>query len=129
MKKVIDFKAFVNSYLATASWVTCESNENTDFTRNAQREAAEDCQTFINMVIAEFGEEKGIELLTIPGNDLSYLTPHNFFLTRNHHGAGFWDSENIYGEMEAKKLTEISHKMGEVDCYHVNGWKSRKLTF
>ena len=124
----IDLNQFVNSYLATAAWVTCEGDECTDFTREAKKQAKNDCQQFIDKVLAKFGENKGVELLTIPGNDLTYLTPHNFFLTRNHHGAGFWDSGNIYGEGEALDLTELSHQMKEVNCYHIRGKKS-KLTF
>jgi hypothetical protein len=126
--KQLNLNQFVNSYLATAAWVTCESDENQDFTREAKKRAEADCNLFIKLVQTEFGEAKANELLTIPGSDLDYLTPHNLFLTRNRHGAGFWDSENIYGEIEAKKLTEISHKMKEVNCYHLRGKKS-KLTF
>lgn len=125
--KNINLKDFVNSYLATASWVTCESGECTDFTKEARKVAENDCQEFINKVLAKFGEAKGIELLTIPGNDLTYLAPHDFFLTRNHHGAGFWDSEKIYGEGEALDLTEISQQMKEVNCCHLRGKKSKLI--
>jgi len=127
MKK-INIKDFVNSYLATASWVTNESGECNEFTKEAIKKATNDCTKFIDKVILKFGEDKGSELLTIAGNDLTYLAPHDFFLTRNRHGAGFWDSEKIYGEMEANQLTEISHEMGEIDCYHIRGKKS-KLSF
>lgn len=124
----INIGAFVKSYLSTASWVTCESGENTEFTKEAIQIAKEDCEKLIKKVIDRFGEEKGTELLTIPGNDLTYLAPHDFFLTRNGHGTGFWDREDIYGEDEAKILTDISGEMGEVDVFHVKGKKS-KLTF
>jgi hypothetical protein len=40
---------------------------------------------------------------------------HDFWLTRNHHGAGFWDGD--WSEPEATELTRISHEMGEVDLY------------
>ena len=36
---------------------------------------------------------------------------HDFWLTRNHHGAGFWDGD--WRKSIADKLTEYSHKMGE----------------
>jgi len=126
--KQINLEDFVNSYLATAAWVTAESGECTDFTKEARKMAENDCQQFIDKVLVKFGEAKGIELLTIPGNDLTYLAPHDFFLTRNHHGAGFWDRGDTYGEGEALDLTEISHQMKEVYCYHIRGKKS-KLTF
>ena len=127
--KNLDINAFVNSYLATASWVTIDDcSECSDFTREAKIKARKDCETFISRVVFVFGKDKAEELLTIPGNDLTYLAPHDFFLTRNGHGAGFWDSPNIYGEDESEGLTRISQEMRGADCYHVRGPKS-KLTF
>lgn len=124
----LNFNGFVNSYLHTAIWVTIESGECSDFTKEAKKCAEIDCQKFIDLVVDKFGFEKATELLTINGTDLEYLTPHDFFLTRNGHGTGFWDKENIYGESEAHILTEISKEMKESDCYHIAGKKS-KLTF
>lgn len=40
---------------------------------------------------------------------------HDFWLTRNGHGAGFWDGD--YPEPEATKLTKASKKFGEYDLY------------
>jgi hypothetical protein len=40
---------------------------------------------------------------------------HDFWLTRNHHGAGFWDGD--YPDLFGKKLTEISHSFGVCDLY------------
>ncbi len=41
---------------------------------------------------------------------------HDFWLTRNHHGAGFW--ENDFGTPEAcKRLTECAHAYGEFNLY------------
>jgi hypothetical protein len=39
---------------------------------------------------------------------------HDFWLTRNRHGAGFWDRG--LGQV-GKTLTEISHAYGEADLY------------
>jgi hypothetical protein len=130
MAKTIDkinIADFVNSYLATAAWVTCDSGENTEFTKQSKVNAKEDCLKFIDLVVKEFGEDKGIQLLTIPGNDLTYLAPHDFFLTRNGHGSGFWDKENIYGDSEAAILTNISKQMGEHYVYHERGPKSKLI--
>ena len=40
---------------------------------------------------------------------------HDFWLTRNHHGAGFWDGD--WPEGVDEKLTAASHSCGEVDLY------------
>ena len=123
----LNYKQFVNDYLATASWVTCESGENTEFTNEAKQIAMQECCQFIGAVIWEFGEKVANELLETPGSDLGYLAAHCFFLNRNGHGTGFWDRQNEFGDY-ANKLRDISKEMGTADCYHVNGKKS-KLTF
>jgi hypothetical protein len=40
---------------------------------------------------------------------------HDFWLTRNRHGAGFWDGD--YNKALGDALTDASHKFGEVDLY------------
>jgi len=125
----VSIKSFVESYLETAAWVTVDSSENGNFKKSAKKSAKKDCKLFIEKVILEFGNKKATELLCIQGNKVASIAAHDFFLTRNHHGAGFWSSPEVYnGEENAEKLTEISLTMGEVDCYHVKGKKS-KLTF
>lgn len=125
----LNLKAFVTSYLLTASWVECDSDENKSFTDEAKDIAEKDCVKFIQAVRKEFGEVKAKELLSIEANDLDYLAPHDFYLTRNGHGAGFWDKSEKYGGQEiADKLTKIAEKLGNCTAYHVNG-KSSRLTF
>lgn len=46
--------------------------------------------------------------------DLSDVA-HDFWLTRNRHGAGFWDGD--YEKSLGEKLTEIAHAFGEFDLY------------
>lgn len=41
---------------------------------------------------------------------------HDFWLTRNGHGAGFWDRSELDEEI-GKQLTDASKKFGEVDLY------------
>ena len=54
-------------------------------------------------------------IITKPGNDLTYLAPHDFYLTRNRHGAGFWDGD--WEDNIGQKLTEICHEMKECQLY------------
>lgn len=127
--KTLNFENFVKSYLDTAAWITVDSGDCDTFTKDAKKYAAEDCKKFIEKVCAAFPENEANELLCILGNDVHYRTACDFFLTRNRHGAGFWDSPEIYGgEENAKILTEIAHSCGETGCYHIRGKKS-KLTF
>jgi len=40
---------------------------------------------------------------------------HDFWLTRNGHGAGFWDGD--WDDETGKRLTTISKKYVEIDLY------------
>ena len=40
---------------------------------------------------------------------------HDFVLTRNRHGAGFWDGD--YEEPLATQLTNLAHEFGEQNLY------------
>jgi len=119
---------FVSSYLATAAWITVDAGENDEFTKEAKQIAKKDCLTFIAIVIKEFGAEKAHPLLTVQGDDLTSLTAHDFFLTRNGHGTGFWDKPEMYGGQEnADRLTAICEEMGIAEVNHIKGKKSKLM--
>lgn len=40
---------------------------------------------------------------------------HDFMLTRNYHGSGFWDGD--WPAEVGKRLTQAAHECGEVDLY------------
>ena len=45
---------------------------------------------------------------------------HDFWLTRNGHGVGFWDRPECYGGQDiADRLSDAAHKFGEVHVYTV----------
>ena len=43
------------------------------------------------------------------------LGGHDFWLTRNGHGAGFWDRSDCLPEDAGERLTDAAEKYGEVD--------------
>ena len=47
--------------------------------------------------------------------DVWELAAHDFILTRNNHGAGFWDGD--WSEPMATKLTDLCKEFGEIDVY------------
>jgi hypothetical protein len=42
---------------------------------------------------------------------------HDLWLTRNGHGVGFWARPDVYGDENARKLTDAAHAMGERNLY------------
>jgi hypothetical protein len=77
----------------------------------------EDCKNFQKEVA-----DAGIDFDEICLKSSEYspeeLAGHDFWLTRNHHGAGFWDGD--WKEPEAVELTRIAHTYGEV-YVHLDG--------
>jgi|11BtaG_2_1085332.scaffolds.fasta_scaffold00312_30 hypothetical protein len=68
----------------------------------------------------EFLRESIIDCLAFYSRIVCYLSPdnieqagHDFWLTRNGHGAGFWDKPEVYGETYAEKFTKIAESFGE----------------
>lgn len=103
-------------YLECAAWADMpEENERTrqcvlDFAPCAEEIALADCMRFV-----------GINWKIIKDCDPMQVA-HDFWLTRNGHGAGFWDRSEIYGgEENADKLTESAHSFGECDVFEHNG--------
>lgn len=91
------------SYLETALW----SSELDSFCFDDIRpehllQAEKDCSLFI---------QKAGDLLN--GLDLDQVM-HDFWLTRNGHGAGFWDGD--YEKDIGDRLTELSKEFGELVC-------------
>lgn len=107
----------VNSYLETAAWVA-EDQEH-DFSTDAKNKAIEHCKEFANKVMAEFSLTEAENILTLQGDDLGSLAGHDLWLTRNHHGAGFWDKDQYdeLAENGGERLTKIAHEMGEIGIY------------
>jgi hypothetical protein len=109
----IDIEAVLAAYLECALWSSCgEGGEPleaefgvTDFSIAARAAARDDCLDFIGLCARE-----GIDLSKLPANQVGF----DFWLTRNHHGAGFWDRG--LGRM-GEDLTKWAHAAGSCDVY------------
>lgn len=83
------------------------------------RGAVRDCKAFMQRLRDKLPEIDADFILSRTGRDLDYLAPHDFWLTRNHHGAGFWDGDwdGENGTEYGETLTTISHEFKEIDLY------------
>jgi len=128
VKIAVNFKKkandeFTQSYITTALWSSNDNSDpsggepldrnydETDIAPATLRRMAEDCADF---------QEKNAELLqqayasgTRDGNPGH--AGHDFWLTRNGHGAGFWDSD--YPQPLGDQLTKAAKGYGEADLY------------
>lgn len=103
--KDLNINQILDSYLESALW-TCDldSYSISDFSEHARLKARIDIRKFLINVEADSTALKEIE-----NKDENYIG-HNLWLSRNHHGAGFFDDN-------CNKLQEIAQQLSIVD-----GW-------
>ena len=106
---------FTKQYLITALWSSNDDSNDQggepldqhhdleSFAPDAMRQAILDCKLFL----AKAGN-------LIEGYKLDGIA-HDFWLTRNRHGAGFWDGD--YQEATGMALTDLAHWFKECTPY------------
>lgn len=105
---------FTIAYIEAAFWSSTDNSDDSggdplddhygidDLSPETIQSIIEDCQSFQNK---HFEDIK---------NDLE-RAGHDFWLTRNGHGAGFWDGD--WDDEIGRRLTEASDAYGCVDLY------------
>lgn len=109
----IDLKEFTKHYLQTLFWSDSTASEMESDSITLSPEAVEaieeDCKKFLEMPDIQGAINDALEKY-----DLGNLA-HDFCLTRNRHGAGFWDGD--LPEETGKILTEAAHSFSEQNLY------------
>ena len=103
---------FLRAYIECALWSSCDDDGEPldknygreDIAAEALVSMAEDCKQFAADNAAD---------LEHAGQDAQ--NGHDFWLTRNGHGAGFWDRG--YRPEIGRRLTDAAHAYGESDIY------------
>ncbi len=116
---------FVAAYIEAALWSSSDQSDDqggaplednydtSDIDPEAMQQIIEDCQRFQQENEADL--EEYYELIaTNPEWNSEEYAGHDFWLTRNGHGAGFWDRE--VGDV-GDRLSEAAEAFGEVDLY------------
>ena len=119
---------FVNSYIETALWSSNDESDESggepldknygpsDLAPETRRQMFLDAASFYKANLMDFDD---------PGR-----AGHDFWLTRNEHGAGFWDGD--YPEPQATRLTKAAEEYGQFDLMvgndnqiHGNAYRKR----
>lgn len=112
-------QTFLKAYLECALWSSTDANNHdrpfderfsiADFDEESLEIAKKDCEAFL--------EKAG-----------KFITPyeltqagHDFWLTRNRHGCGFWDGD--WGDKKGEVLTKIANSFGELYVDSINDEK------
>ena len=96
---------FTQGYVEAVFWLLDEEIKGAtfaDLSAEALASIIEDCRDFQSANAADLGEIDG------------HQAGVDFWLTRNRHGAGFWDRG--HGN-KGKRLTDAAHAYGECDAY------------
>jgi hypothetical protein len=109
---------FLRSYIETALWSSTDDSDehldanytSEDLSPDALARMSKDCEQF------QADYTKAVNALDHTSDDFSEpRVAHDFWLTRNRHGAGFWDGD--YPKAIGAALTELAHTYGECDLY------------
>jgi len=108
-------KRFINGYFAAMIWTEQEMlREDDDFdfdgieqlAPSALESSVNDCIAFMKICVGALHD--------VINNHYTWdHAGHDFWLTRNHHGTGFWDRGLTHG----KQLTDVAHTFPEVSVY------------
>lgn len=106
------FDAFLRGYLECALWASVdydtekpmdEDHTVADLAPEALDACRADCRDFYDANLEDIGACRD-----------DWQSGHDFWLTRNHHGAGFWDRG--LGKV-GERLTKSSHVYGSANLY------------
>jgi hypothetical protein len=115
---------FFSAYVTTALWSSNDESDDSggepldanydrsDISDATLRAMRADCDAFYDANYDDLNRE-GVTYGPDFGQD--GLAGRDFCLTRNRHGAGFWDGD--WPEPQASRLTDAAHACGEIDLY------------
>ena len=120
----MDLDLMLRAYIECALWSSNDESDDRggepldknysaeDLAPEAMAKMRADCEAFLtaNLADIENGTAKDSDEYTAIER-----AGHDFWLTRNGHGCGFWDGD--WPEPQASRLTEASKAMGEVNLY------------
>ena len=109
---------YEKAYFTTALWSSNDNDDNPldqeysldDLAPETIAQAKKDIDAFLKAI-----ESQGLDTSEHDSDQIM----HDFWLTRNRHGAGFWDGD--YEQDLGDKLTDISCSLGTIDLYAGDG--------
>lgn len=116
----VNISEVLKGYLYAVLFTSFDDNEDPldynydidDFDKQSRRQAERDISLFVNSIESKMGLD--LEALLDETDNTEQDLGHDFWLTRNGHGAGFWDGDwGEYGDT----LTDLTEKFGGKDVF------------
>ncbi len=121
-----DLETFLNHYMTTALWCTDDDDEAEpldtnygpdDIEPDSAEEMRRDCEAFLWIASGLIEAAEAHPKWEDTGNCGAFAqAAHDFWLTRNGHGVGFWETPDWPEEM-GDVLSTISYRFGEAHLY------------
>lgn len=91
-------------------------------TREAVKDIAADCDAFLSKIMPDgrFCRQWLDEIAGQAAYD-DERAGHDFWFTRQGHGVGYWDREELHEEQKLA-LSDLAHSFGEAYCEVARGW-------
>lgn len=105
------FDVFTAAYIEAALWTSTEGEDHLDDLGFSIDDLAPETKAKIERTCAAFQQQNAAILADIDKEQAG----HDLWLTRNGHGAGFWDRG--YPQEIGEKLTSEAQALGEEDLY------------
>jgi hypothetical protein len=102
-------ETFLQSYIGTALWSSLDDDDEPFDNNYSIEDLAPETIAKMKADCDKFCAENAADIA-----DNEALAGHDFWLTRNRHGAGFWDGD---WPEAGERLTAASYKFGEVNLY------------
>lgn len=120
----MELERVVRGYLDCAAWSSTHTGDDehdgdpldsidAQWSEDAQCKARETCELFMRE--REQFDQYCAQVHAREGTAEDYFGS-DLWLTRNHHGCGFWDRDGVSKEL-GKLLTDRAHALGEVNAY------------
>lgn len=108
----LNFDQFVAGYIACAAWASGEELDGADYAPETKEALAEQCREF-------YADPAVAPLLDLASRMCnSSALGHDFWLTRNGHGAGFWDRKELRYQDLGRKLSDlVGFRTNYPECY------------
>jgi hypothetical protein len=112
---------FTQAYITAMLWAECDDDGPLDYNYSVEdidplslELIIDDCQ--------RFQAENQVDINTYPDREYTgdELAGHDFWLTRNGHGTGFWDRDYLTEEVR-NRLTKSATKFRPLNPYAHNG--------
>lgn len=101
---------FLTAYIVAALWSSIDGDKPLDETKDIS-DISPELMTRMKADCEKFQTENAADLEGLDEEQAG----HDFWLTANHHGSGFWDGD--YEKELGDRLTAASHKFKETELY------------